>query len=120
MTRFDQRNQNIGGNQINIGGDLLIDFREITQESEIPLELMKVIAALSEAERKGIISAEMSTQLKRHVQESIGEAQKPNPNAKNIIENLNGAKTLIEGIASAGGLVKVLIEASEMVRRFFG
>lgn len=120
MTNFNQNNQNVYGNQFNIGGDLFVNFNKVTKKSEIPSELMKIIVALNEAQQNGIINAEIVSESKKCVQESIDEIQKPNPNSKSIIENLNGAKTLIEGIASAGGLVKIFVEAIEMIRKFFG
>lgn len=120
MSTFNQNNQNIHGNQVNIGGDLIVSFNKIMEKSEIPTELIKIITALNEAQQKGIINAEIVSESKKQVEESINEIQKPNPNVKSVIENLNGAKNLIEGIASAGGLVKIFIEAAEMIRKFFG
>jgi len=120
MTIFHQNNQSVHGSQYNIGGDFIVSFNEVKEKSEIPSELFKIIAALNEAEQKGVINAKISLESRKQVQESIDEIQKPNPNIKSVIEKLNGAKILVEGIASAGGLIKIFIEAAELIRKFFG
>jgi hypothetical protein len=120
MTIFDQNNQNVHGNQYNVGGDIIIKFAEVNEKSELPFELSKVITVLREAETRGVIDAKTASESEKKVAESIDEIRKPEPNVRDVIEKLNGAKTLIEGLTSAGGLVKMLIEAAEMVRKFFG
>ena len=111
MTTFNQRGQKINGNQYNIGGNSVINI------GEVPNALQLLIQEIEHAEKNGSLTPETATGAKGEVQDAIAEAKKPEPNSKLIVGKLNGAKALIEGLASATGLVKVLVEAVDMVRR---
>jgi hypothetical protein len=45
--------------------------------------------------------------------------KKPNPDKKSILTHINTAKTLVEGVTAAGGLVTALIDAAEIIRKIF-
>lgn len=112
MTTFNQNGQKISGNQYNIGGNSIINI------GQIPDILQFLIPEIENAKKIGSIPHETATSVKNEVEQAIIESKKPEPNTKTVIERLNGAKSLLEGLASAGGLVKMIIEVTEMVRRF--
>lgn len=112
MTTFNQNGQKISGNQYNIGGNSIINIGQMSNM------LQSLIPEIENAQKIGSITHETASSVKNEVEQAIVESRKPEPNTKTIIEKLNGAKALIEGFASAGGLVKIIIEAAEMVRRF--
>lgn len=119
MTIFNQNNQKVQGTQNNIGGDLTINWGTIEKKSEVFGELIKIISLLNDAEQQGIINSQTAIKVKSEMNQAIDETKKSEPKSENIIEKINSAKSLIEGLASAGGLVKILIEATEVVKRFF-
>ncbi len=45
--------------------------------------------------------------------------RKPEADKKTILDHLNEAKALIEGVAAAGGLVTALAQAAQTVQQFF-
>jgi len=112
MTTFNQNGQRISGNQYNIGGDSIINIGQISNMLQL------LIPEIENTEREGSITSETAANVKNEVERAIIESKKSDPNTKMIVEKLNGAKALIEGLASAGGLVKIIIEATEMVRKF--
>lgn len=112
MATFNQNGQKISGNQYNIGGNSIINI------GQVPNMLQSLIPEIENAQKIGSITQETATSVKNEVEQAIAESKKSEPNAKTVIEKLNGAKTLIEGLASAGGLVKTIIEAAEIVRKF--
>ena len=52
------------------------------------------------------------------LQEAIAESKKAVPDSKLIVGKLNGAKTLIEGVASASGLLNNFAETTATVKRY--
>lgn len=112
MTTFNQNGQRVSGNQYNIGGNSIVNVGQISGI------LQSLIPEIEDAQKIGSITHETATSVKNEVEQAIAESKKPEPNTKKVIEKLNGAKMLIEGLASAGGLVKLFVEAAEMVRKF--
>ena len=119
MGTFNQNNQIVHGDQYNVSGNASINFGVIKQKSEVADELTKLLNVLDSLIQKGIISTEIASNAKVELQSAIAETQKSEPVSNKIIDKINNAKALIEGIASAGGLVKILVEAADIVRKFF-
>jgi hypothetical protein len=112
MVTFNQNNQKISGNQYNIAGNAVINI------GQIPNILQSIIPEIEKAQETGSISQETATDVKNEVENALAESKRSEPDTKTIIEKLNGAKALIEGVSSAGDLVKIIIESIEMVRKF--
>lgn len=119
MTNFDQRNQQVSGNQhnYNIAGDF--NFGTIQSKFDIPTELHKLISEVGKATQSGALNPETAVDLEAKIKKAIVETQKPEPDPQAVIGHLDGAKALIEGMASAAGLVTVLAQAAEAIRRLF-
>ena len=112
MVTFNQNNQKISGNQYNIGGNSVINI------GQMPNILQSIIPEIEKAQETGSISQETAIGVKNEVGNALAESKKSEPETKVVIKKLNDAKALIEGVASAGGLVKIIIESIEMVRKF--
>ncbi|MCG3146001.1 MAG: hypothetical protein HONDAALG_03797 [Gammaproteobacteria bacterium] len=117
MTKFDQRGQKVEGDQYNIGSDLVINA--IHTKSDIPIELQKIIAEIKKATQAGALPADISRKAETKINEVVVETEKEKPNPKTVLDRLHEAKAIIEGVASAAGLVTVLTQAAEVVGKFF-
>ncbi len=69
--------------------------------------------------KEKVFDEDVATDAQYQVKKAVIEAQKPQPDKKTIADRLAGAKTLIEGVAAAGGLVNALVKAAEVVQKFF-
>jgi hypothetical protein len=116
MAIFDQRNQKVNY-QYNAAGD--INFDRVRNSVELIGELEKLKAELSKAASAGVIDAEIVTDAEYQITKAIQQSQKPEPNKKAILGYINDAKALIEGVASATGMVTALVKAAELVQQFF-
>jgi hypothetical protein len=67
-----------------------------------------------------VIDADVATDAEYQLSKAINQAKKPAANQKMILENINGAKTVIESVAAAGGLVTGLLTAAEHLHKVFG
>ena len=61
----------------------------------------------------------MAKGAKSEIAQAVQHAKKKQPNQQAILEHINGAKALIEGVGAATGLVTDFIAAAETVRKFF-
>lgn len=116
MTYFDQRGQKVN-NQYNIVGD--VNFSTVRNTVEYIGELEKVKAALQKAAHENIIEAEVVVDANYQIDKAIQKASKPDAKRKEVIDHINEAKTLIESVSAASGLVTGLITAAEMAQKFF-
>lgn len=116
MTTFNQENQQVSGNQYNTGGDLIINT--IQTISDIPIELQKLSLELSKATQNGLIPANVSRDAEAKIKEAIIEIEKEKPNSRTVLDRLNEAKALIDGIVSAAGLVTIMAQSVEMLEKF--
>ncbi len=113
MTAFDQRGQKVN-NQINVAGN----FNFGTNNSaDISPELQKLLDEIKEVIKSGNVDAETGIDIEAKVKKAIVQAEKPNPDKNGILDNINGAKLLIEGMSSAVNLVTLFVQAADMVRR---
>lgn len=113
---FDQKNQTVGY-QYNAAGN--INFNAIGSSTELIAELEKLKLELKQAIQAKIVDDEIGIDVEYKLTKAIQQSQKPQPDKKSIIDNLNEAKALLSGISSAVGLVTALIKAVELVSKFF-
>ena len=114
-TIFDQRFQDVV-NQINVVGDYIAGAQS---KVDVIKELEKLPALLNQAAEQGLLDAEKAVDVESEIKKAIILAKKPQPEKKGILERLKGAKTLIEGVSAAGGLISALVKAVEVVQKFF-
>ena len=114
MTTFDQRGQKVNY-QFNAAGN--INFGVVQDKAELVIELQKLLTEVNKATQAGAITGEVAIDIESNVKKAMLQAEKSKPDKQIIIDNINGAKTIIEGVASAVGLVNGFVEAVEMIRR---
>jgi hypothetical protein len=116
MSTFDQRGQQVQY-QYNAAGN--INFGAIQDRTGLVQEMEKLKDELLKAAGTQIIDAEVVTDSEYQLTKAIQQAKKPEPDKAKILEHLNGAKTLIESVAAASGLVTGFLHAAELVQKFF-
>ena len=116
MANFDQRGQQVVY-QFNATGD--INFGAAQNKAELVGELRKLLSELNKATQAGVVQKEIALDVESHIKEAVIQAEKPVPNKKSILDHINGAKTLLESITSATGLVTALIQAAKLVGSLF-
>lgn len=113
---FDQRGQQVNY-QYNAAGN--INFGSIDNKIDVATELQKLLAEVDKAAQAGVLSDEVAIDVEAKLKKAIAQAQKPEPSKKTTLGYLNDAKTLMEGITSAAGLVTALTQAIDLVRKLF-
>lgn len=113
MATFDQRGQKVN-KQINVAGNFNFGTNN---RADISPELQKLLDEIKKAIKSGNVDAETGIDVEAKVKKAIVQADKPNPDKKGILDNIDGAKLLIEGVSSAVNLVTLFVQASDMVRR---
>jgi len=116
VAQFDMRGQYVT-NQYNAGRDS--NFGAV----QIPVDLVAILKQINEqftqAMEAGVLDEETATDTQYQVSKAIQQAGKPTPDKKSILDHLATAKSLIEGVAAAGGLVAALAGAIEAVQKLF-
>jgi hypothetical protein len=82
-------------------------------------ELGKLQREMTQARQAVVFDEGVATDAEYQLTKAVQEAKKPEPDKRTLLDHLNSAKTLVEGVAAAGGLVTALTKAAEMVQRFF-
>ena len=116
MSIFDQRGQQVRY-QYNAAGD--INFAAVQSRMDIIAELEKLRQEFPRAAQAEIIDAEVAKDAEDHLAKAIQQARQPQPDRKTILERVKNAKTLIEGISAASGLVTALMTTIELIQKFF-
>lgn len=117
MSVFDQRGQSVQY-QYNAAGN--INFGEVQNKAQLITELEKLKAELTKASDEQVLDAEIVTDAQYQITKAVQQAQKPEADKDKIVDHLVAAKTAIEGVAAAGGMVTALIQAAQLAQKFFG
>ncbi|GHO63922.1 hypothetical protein KSC_028140 [Ktedonobacter sp. SOSP1-52] len=117
MASSDQRGQRIQGNQYNAGRD--IHFDTVNQPADLIAELEKLKEAVQQAKQDGSIDKKKATDVDYQLTKAALEAEETQPNKKTILDHLQTAKSLLEGITAVGGVVNGIVGAIEAVRHIF-
>lgn len=118
MAKFDQRNQKVT-NQINAESIGNINFGIIQDKTELIAELRKLLSEIQKANQLGNIKEDISIDVESHIRKAVIEIEKPEPKKNSVIEHLEGAKKLLDGITSATGLVGALMQAVKIAGSLF-
>ena len=116
MAIFDQRGQKVTY-QYNTAGD--INLGAVQNRMDLVGELGKLQREMTQAKEAGVFDESVATDAEYQVTKAVQEAKKPAPDKQTILGHLGGSKTLVEGVAAAGGLVTALTKAAELVQQFF-
>lgn len=115
MATFDQRGQHVTY-QYNAAGN--INFGAVERTDEIAAELKKLLEEVNKSIGVGALDADLGIDVEAKLKKTIAHVEKEaKPKKAVVLENIEGAIKLVEGVKSAAGLVSLLVEASEMVRR---
>ena len=116
MSVFDQRKQTVNY-QYNATGN--INFSNVQNHTDAIAELEKLYSDVEQSIQSGILDEGVSLDIEYRLKKAILQAKKAEPDKKTILEHLNEAKSLIEGVAAATGLVTALAQAVTMIQKVF-
>ncbi len=116
MAQFDMRGQRVT-NQYNAGRNM--NFGAVQTPVDLIAELEKLSGQVTQAKEAGVLTEETATDAQYQVTKAAQQAKKPDPDKKTIVDHLNTAKMLIEGVTAAGGLVTALTAAIQVVQKLF-
>jgi len=116
MTIFDQREQKVNY-QYNAAGD--INFEAVRSKMDIVAELEKLRIELAKGIAAGLFDEDTATDAEYQLNKTVQQAKKPHADKKTVLDHLNRAKALIEGVTAAAGLVAALGQAAAMIQQLF-
>ena len=78
--------------------------------------LEELVQEIRKMTTKNDLTSNLAAKMEAELQEAIAESNKALPDPKLILGNLNNAKRLIEGVASARGMLNNFAETRTIVR----
>ena len=115
-TIFDQRGQTVNY-QYNVNGT--INFASVHNICDVIGELEKLQAEVAHANKAGALDDEIAVDVDAQLKKAVIQAQKSEPEKTTILDYLDKAKSLIEGITSVSGLFTGITEAIKAVAGCF-
>ena len=126
MAKFDQRHQQVVNqtnadtvNQVNANSVASVNFGSTQSKVEFIAELRKLIEEIEKASNTGAIEKKIAVDVEFHIKKAVVEIEEPHPQKKNILDHIASAKTLLEGLSSATGLVNALMQAAKIAGGLF-
>jgi hypothetical protein len=116
MSVFDQRGQKVNY-QYNSAGD--INFGAVQSKIDMSTELQKLQDEVKKAVEIGALDEETGIDVESNLKKAEIQSQKSNPDKKTMLDYIEQAKKLLEGIKSVTGLVTGLSEAAKVIGMFF-
>jgi hypothetical protein len=104
-------------NQYNAGRD--VNFGAIKTPEDLITAFEQLNEQFTQAKEAGVLSEEMATDAQYQITKASQQARKPDPDKKTILDYLTSAKSLIEGVTAASGLVTALATAMQIVQKLF-
>jgi hypothetical protein len=118
MAKFIQTGQQVN-NQVNAESIGVVNFGAVQSKMELASELRKLLSALQKETKAGKIDKKISSKAETHINKAVSEAEKPEPKKQTMLDHIEGAKGLLDGISSATGLVTALIQAAKIAGSLF-
>lgn len=118
MAKFDQRGQHVV-NQVNAESIGSINFGAVQNKAELVVELRKLLSEVTKATQTGAIKEKTSVDIETHIRKAIIEVDEPQPKKETILDHIEGARSLLEGVSSATGLVTALMQAAKIAGEIF-
>jgi hypothetical protein len=78
--------------------------------------LEELVQEIRKMTSKNYLAPNVAAKVEHELQEAIAESKKDTQDLKFMLGKLNGAKTLIEGVASASGLLNDFTETITLVK----
>ena len=82
------------------------------------IALEELVQEIRKMTTKQYLAPNVAKKLIYEIQDAIAESKKAAPDSKLIVGKLSGAKTLIEGVASARGLLNDFAETATKVNKY--
>jgi hypothetical protein len=82
------------------------------------IALEELVQEIRKMTTNKILSPNLASKMENEIQEAFAESKKVEPDSKLIVGKLNGAKTLIEGVASARGLLNNFTETTTTIKKY--
>jgi len=115
MAKFIQTNQKVN-NQINAETIGVVSFNSIKDKTELVSELRKISSELNKLTKANKVNVNLAINIEAHVKKAIAEIERSEPKKDSVIENIEKAKNLLDGITSATSLVNALMQAVQIAR----
>ena len=115
MSTFDQRGQRVNY-QYNAAGN--INLGSVQNQMQLVEEMEKLKSELSKAAEAQVIDAEIFTDADYQLNKAIQQAKKPQPDKKSVMDHLNSAKSLLEGVTAVNGIITALSQVIQLVIGF--
>ena len=80
--------------------------------------LGELVQEIRKMTTKNYLAANVAAKMENELQAAIAESKKDLPDSKLILGKLNRAKTLIQGITSASGLLANFAETTTIIKRY--
>ncbi len=126
MAKFNQRGQRVVNqtnaeivNQVNAKYVGAVNFDIVQNKAEFIAELRKLLEEIDKASKIGAITKNIAVDVEFHVKKAAVEVEELQPKKQSILDHIESAKTLLEGVTSAAGLVAALIQAAKIARGLF-
>ena len=117
MTTFDQRGQTVHGDQYNAGHD--INFGTVHSFQDFAAQLEKLRNQVVKSVEQGTLDKDTAIDVESHLKKASTQANKPSPDKKTILQNIEEAKALIGGITTASSMVGALAQAAQAIQKLF-
>jgi hypothetical protein len=112
MATFDQRGQSVNY-QYNAAENINLD--SVQNKMQLVEEIEKLKSELFKASDAQAIDAEVFTDADYQVDKAIQLAKKSEPDKKSIVDRLKKARTILEDVATVGGLVTAINKLIQLV-----
>lgn len=113
---FNQQGQHVT-TQYNAGRDINLGGKQTSEDITTLLEALK--QQIVQAREQGILDEDASTDAEYRIIKAQQQAKKPKPDKKSILDYLKSAQKVVEGVASAGGLVAAIVQVVETAQKVF-
>jgi hypothetical protein len=122
MTQFHQEHQQVSGQQQNAGNDIhnsnqSLTFGTLQSAADLPALLTQLQSAITQATADGTLPKKTGIDARAALEKAVVEVEEPKPDKKSLLDYLTTTKSLIEGIAAAGGLIPSIVTAIEAVHK---
>lgn len=115
-TMFNQSGQHVINQQNAMGN---ITNHQVQSHLNLRRELQELKVAIAHARQQGLLSPEAATDVEDQIVKATQQAEKEPPNKPSLLEHLNRAKSLLEGIAAASGIVTGLATLIQTIQKLF-
>jgi hypothetical protein len=122
MTQFHQDHQQVFGQQQNAGQDIyntnqVLTFKTAQSPADIAAMLAQLQTAVTQATEDGTLPEETGIDAKAALEKAALQTRKPTPDKKSLLDHLATAKSMIENVAAASGLVTSIFSVIEAVKK---